>query len=140
MAGLVARGHEVDAAGVDAEVGDGFDDVDDGRAGADADVAERGVEMVGDGADGGVAFGGFDVGHWGGLGVEEIAEMGSAELGRCGLGCVSVGSLLVSMGVLVEAQKAGGFLQCGGRNTESPPKHSCANGRIGAAIIESGRD
>lgn len=43
-----------------------FDDVDDGTAGADADVGVGGREVVGDGAAGGVAFGGFDVDHfWG---------------------------------------------------------------------------
>jgi len=48
-----------------------FDDVDDGTAGADADVGVGGREVVGDGAAGGVAFGGFDVDHfWGQGGVD----------------------------------------------------------------------
>lgn len=40
--------------------------------------------------------------------MEETAEMGSAERGRCGLGCVSVGSLLVSMSVLDRRKKQEG--------------------------------
>ena len=42
---------------------DFFDDVDDGAAGANADVGVSRGEVVGDGAAGGVAFGGFDVDH-----------------------------------------------------------------------------
>ena len=49
---------------------DGFYDVDDGAARADADVRGGGRKMIGDGAAGGVAFGGFDVDHCGGLGGE----------------------------------------------------------------------
>lgn len=46
----------------------GFDYVDDCAAGADAYVADCGVEVVLDGALGGGAFGGFDVGGRGGCG------------------------------------------------------------------------
>ena len=63
--------------------------------------------MVGDGADGGVAFGGFDVGHWGGVGtiwgVKGMFEIGSTGFSGYGFVCMSVG-LGVSMSVLVEAQ------------------------------------
>lgn len=47
---------------------DGFEDVDDGGAGADADVGGGRGEVVAHGEAGGVAFGGFHVhggGWWG---------------------------------------------------------------------------
>ncbi len=47
-----------------------FDNVDDCAARADADIGVRWGEVVGDGAAGGVAFGGFDVDHCGGIGVD----------------------------------------------------------------------
>ena len=63
LAGLVAGGHETDGLRGDVEGADGVYDVDDCRAGADANVGEGGGEVVCDCADGGGAFGGFDVGH-----------------------------------------------------------------------------
>lgn len=42
---------------------DGFYNVDNGTAGTDANISRRGIEMVGDSADGGFAFGGFDICH-----------------------------------------------------------------------------
>lgn len=67
LARLVARGDEADG-GVGGELLDGVDDVDDGGAGADADVGGRGVEVVFDGLLGGCALGGLDgcVAHGGG--------------------------------------------------------------------------
>lgn len=53
---LVASRHEADGAGVDAQRRDGFDDVHDCGARADADVFGSGVEVVVHGADGGVAL------------------------------------------------------------------------------------
>lgn len=66
LARLVAGGDEADG-GVGGDLFYGFDDVDDGGAGADADVGGRGVEVVLDGLLGGGAFGGLDgcVGHGG---------------------------------------------------------------------------
>ena len=77
---LVARGDEADGGGVDAEGGDGLDDVDDRGPGADADVFGGGVEVVVHRADGGVAFRGLDVhGREGALGEYEGGEDGSGE-------------------------------------------------------------
>ena len=61
---MVARGHEeyVLYAGV-LELLDGFNDVDDGAAGADAHVARSGIEMFLHGQLSGGAFGGLDGGE-----------------------------------------------------------------------------
>ena len=65
MAGLVACGDEADVRGGDIESLNGFDDVDDCGARADADVLGLGVEVVFYGADSSIAFGSFDISHWG---------------------------------------------------------------------------
>lgn len=43
-------------------------------------------------------------------GVKGVSETGSGGLGRYDLVCMSSSSLLVSMRILVQAQKASGFL------------------------------
>lgn len=56
--GLAARGHKRHVAvEIAALCGNGLDDVDDGAAGADADEAVRGEEVLVDGLEGGGAFG-----------------------------------------------------------------------------------
>lgn len=65
LAGLIAGGNKVDLGDtVVFERFDGFYDVNNSTAGTDAHVSRRGIEMVGDSADGGVAFGGFNICHW----------------------------------------------------------------------------
>ena len=64
---------------------DGVDDVMDRGAAADADVAVGGGEVVSDGFDGGISFGGFDVGFsgvWEGL----LGAHFGGEVGRCAMG------------------------------------------------------
>ena len=64
MPGLVACGDEEHGwEGGEGEPLDGFDDVDDGAAGTDADVGCGWGEVVFDGEVGGRAFGGFDGVH-----------------------------------------------------------------------------
>ena len=72
LAGLVARGHEADLRRVAVEGLDGFDDEHDCAAGANADEAGGEGEVVCYGAKGGVAFRGFDVGHFRGGRAEGV--------------------------------------------------------------------
>lgn len=62
---------------------DGFYDVDNGTAGTDANITRRGIEMVGDSADGGIAFGGFNICHWKDCrGEEEVVMAGNGSEDR----------------------------------------------------------
>ena len=74
---MIACGNEEDVlyAGV-LELLDGFDDVDDCAAGANADVAGFGIEVLFHCKLGGSAFGGFNGGEFGCSGIRRGGERG----------------------------------------------------------------
>lgn len=72
-AGLIAGGNKVNLG--DAVVLEGlygFNDVNNRTARTDANISRRGIEMVGHRADGGIAFGSFNICHW----IDHFGERG----------------------------------------------------------------